>query len=288
MVEHGPDVRRVVQGLHQAAEAMDTSGQFLSGAVQHCRSFVARTIGGDEGAQPARAGIDVTQRSEWVGGEPEPPAGAVYASTAGRPLFGPSGIDIDKPEQGQLGDCFLIASVCAIANAEPDTIRDAFKRSGDGYEICSTYVSSALPLHDDKSFGASADGSTWVGLLEKAYASTHGGYPGISDGGWPAEALEWLTGRSSSTIYTASASEDRLQGVLAAGRSAVAASWPIGDEGPLADLADAYDVVGGHAYAVRGLDGDGRVLLHNPWGKRHPSPVPLPDFRRIFSRVDIS
>lgn len=45
LVEHGPDVRHVVQGLHQAAEAMDTSGQALSGAVQHCRSFVSRTIG---------------------------------------------------------------------------------------------------------------------------------------------------------------------------------------------------------------------------------------------------
>jgi hypothetical protein len=42
----------------------------------------------------------------------------------------------------------------------------------------------------------------------------------------------------------------------------------------------------GHAYTVCGLDPERRVLLHNPWGLRHPEPLPLDLFRRLFTRID--
>lgn len=60
-VEHGPNVSRVVQGLHEAATAMDRSGQALNDAVQQSRGYVARTIGGGarNGAAPVAASAKV-------------------------------------------------------------------------------------------------------------------------------------------------------------------------------------------------------------------------------------
>lgn len=40
-----------------------------------------------------------------------------------------------------------------------------------------------------------------------------------------------------------------------------------------------------HAYAVIGRNEDGLLLLHNPWGDRHPKPLAVEQFQRLFTRV---
>jgi hypothetical protein len=39
-----------------------------------------------------------------------------------------------------------------------------------------------------------------------------------------------------------------------------------------------------HAYVVERVDGD-KVILKNPWGERHPNPIPATAFAELFSNI---
>lgn len=52
----GPDVGHVIQLLHEAAEAMASSSEALLAATRQSQSFVARTIGGSQGANASTNG----------------------------------------------------------------------------------------------------------------------------------------------------------------------------------------------------------------------------------------
>jgi len=89
-VSNGPNASRVVQGLHEAAAAMDASGHALMGAVQRSQMFVTRTIGGAGGASNAsvttgsigRAGASTDQ--SYLGGTSNG-SGRATADTAPSP-----------------------------------------------------------------------------------------------------------------------------------------------------------------------------------------------------------
>jgi hypothetical protein len=110
-----------------------------------------------------------------------------------------------------------------------------------------------------------AQGSIWVGVIEKAYALFRynaGSYVSI-EGGWMSEVYRAL-GRSSTTQWGADSGQELLQwidGQLRDGRSVTFATYY--------DQATAT-LVGGHAYTVDRVeadaDGNLRLVLRNPWG----------------------
>lgn len=210
------------------------------------------------------------------------------------PLTLPATVGTEFARQGAISDCHLVAALCTVAGRAP-WLLPAVTAADDAVLVDVPgrryRLRPTLPVDDADgglAYARSPDGSTLVPYVEKAFAVYGGGYPALAAGGLPAEALYWLTGRPSYLLRVPKAGDDIVAALVESGQPAVACSRPFDDgddAGAVAALRYRLAPVA-HAYAVRGLDTDRRVLLHNPWGRRHPRPVPLDVFRRLFTRID--
>ena len=153
----------------------------------------------------------------------EPAAQTLYSAVSGS-LFGANGPSYLDVEQGDLGDCWLLASLAAVAARDPADIRSMFTADGTAVEngsAVSLYtvrfynsngvaqyvtVDTELPSGGDY-YDNPANGVLWVALAEKAYAEANGAgivttmsrgsdaYAALN-GGDPAWALQAITGKS--------------------------------------------------------------------------------------------
>lgn len=212
--------------------------------------------------------------------DPTPVTGQSHAwgNFADRPLFAPGGPSADDVVQGQVGSCYFLAVVASIADINPNAIRHMIAPLADGsyavrfyrdgpevyYRIDADlprYTWSATPLYA----GLGRSQSTWVALLEKAFAFHRygsGTYASL-DGGWMSEVYRkaFNGSTSSRTFNNSSAMLSWLQGELAAGRSITAGTYGSPTAGSR--------LIGGHAYSIVGIvDAEGVTYLrvHNPWG----------------------
>jgi hypothetical protein len=137
-----------------------------------------------------------------------------YAEQAGdHSPVNPTGKDT---AQGALGDCYFIASMAAVANASPNTIKDAIKyNKADGtYTVRffeESYGGSAKPVYitvdaflptvagnrADPAYAGEPGGKLWPAIMEKAYAKWKGGYDAIGQGGYGSQAMAEITGARS-------------------------------------------------------------------------------------------
>ena len=96
------------------------------------------------------------------------------------PLFASDGPSIDDVFQGALGDCYFVASLSAIAKANPEIIRKMVVNLGDGtYAV--RFYKNGTPIHvrvdadlwvqngKPKYAGLGHEDSIWVAIVEKAY-----------------------------------------------------------------------------------------------------------------------
>ncbi|WP_405055915.1 C2 family cysteine protease [Kribbella sp. NBC_01505] len=210
------------------------------------------------------------------------------------PLFTdkPLGEDI---YQGQLGDCWYIASLTATAQRDPDFIRNGIRENpngtisvrvwdGDGNQRWVT-MNRELPLDENGSpVGAHGDGSTWAAYYEKAFAIAYegdsGGAPDDHEGDSRYDrteqgsygALEWdytdkappyVTGKDAEDIDT---DYDDVKEAYDGGHPVIVASNDNTDGVPdnwSKEQKDAY--VTRHVYFVKEIK-DGKIVLGNPWG----------------------
>lgn len=221
--------------------------------------------------------------------EPELTSGVLYAA---HPLTQPAAVGAGFARQGGISDCHLVAALATVADRSPRLLPVA--TPGDGVVLVDVpgrryRLRATLPVDGGSgrlAYAHSPDQSTLVPYVEKAFAVYAGGYPVLGQGGLPVEALYWITGRPSFLLRLGRADDSIVAALISSGQPAVACSHPFDDPAE-AGVALRYGLVPvGHAYAVLGLDEDERVLLHNPWGLRHPRPLPLDVFRRLFSRID--
>jgi hypothetical protein len=179
--------------------------------------------------------------------------------------------------QGDLGDCYFLSSLAALANTHPDLIRNAIKDNGDGtYTVTfKERVKGAVnpvPIRVDAKFPTTASGAQkfgkgletgphgqelWPALFEKAYATwqeNKGGYAHINQGGEAGDALTGLTGAASETIKPDHVPVDDLWGKLTSAAKAgdpMCASTPLTKE--LERRTGGKDLKGlmeGHFYTV--------------------------------------
>ncbi|WP_163864936.1 C2 family cysteine protease [Myxococcus eversor] len=102
---------------------------------------------------------------------------------SGSPLFGPSGPGKNDIFQGTVGDCYFVAALSAIANSDPEFIRNMVVALGDGSYAVRFYrdgdpvyvrvdgdlwVNSATNGLQYAKLGST--GALWVPIVEKAYA----------------------------------------------------------------------------------------------------------------------
>jgi hypothetical protein len=203
--------------------------------------------------------------------------------------------------QGNLDNCYFLATLAAAAHQRPDVLNNALRDQGDGTYALRLYekkwggtrekwhtFDGQLPTRFGviQEYGRSArHDELWVGLFEKGFAAAKGGYERIGNLGRAADALFALTGRKADLVRVdGRRTEADLAQRLSRGQLIVAASHD--DPRKLAGTGLRQS----HSYAVLGV-ADGHVLLHDPVGAQPPYAhgdsegglkVPLEVFARTF------
>lgn len=220
------------------------------------------------------------------------------------------GIGDDDVEQGQLGDCYFLASLEAVAHTNPKLLENAIRDNKDGTYTVSLWsrpeegsaprkvqvtVDGKLPESGGESrYATSRTGELWPMLFEKAYAAWNGGYENIQ-GGMATNALAALTGARPGWFpvddkSSPTATFEQLQKLLKSGASVVASTQDLKREVP--------NVIEGHSYTVLGAveqNGQKFVQLRNPWGSTEPGHdgkddgiflLPIADFVKAYGMVE--
>jgi Calpain family cysteine protease len=206
--------------------------------------------------------------------------------------------------QGDLGDCYFLASLAAVANAKPSLITGMITDKGSGtfevrfykdtawvgktFEARTVTVTATFPKEGDDWIYAKPSGNKfWVMLIEKAWGKFKGSY-GSAEGGYANAALEAITGRASSEYDVDDYDEPALASIftnlLSDGWALVAGSvhpWFSGGK----KEAKAAGVIAYHEYTIISFDATAKTLeLRNPWGYEHITGFSLAKFKQFFRR----
>ncbi|MGN8246995.1 C2 family cysteine protease [Cellulomonas soli] len=208
--------------------------------------------------------------------------------------------------QGYIGDCWYMMSMMAVAQADPDVIREAITVNAngtytvrlypDGQAVDVTVTPEMVLMPDGSPAFAANDGGDppyelWPMVLEKALALQYGDYEDI-EGGWPKDGLTLLTGRASQSHDVDELGISELAQVLDDGGAVGLSSLTTGD----AKTSPYYQSDKGddrlhanHAYYLQSVDvSNGTVTVVNPWGIAGYPPITMAydDFVRAFRQVD--
>ena len=265
--------------------------------------------------KPATAPVVIPKAPVKVGGQPEPAPdpkkdptvnptsesehvkGATYEPVKGKPFVkGASDekdIDPNDVNQGQLGDCYFVAALAALAKQSPETLRQRVKDNGNGtYTVTfaeggDVVVDGRFPMKNGQvQFAGKGDetpaegAELWVMLIEKAWAKLKGGYEDIRGSKVrmsSTDAMQAITGKETRTLRPGSMGEDELFTVLA---DAEAKGWPVtlgvknvSDPNEVRAV-KATGLVPNHAFAVMKVDRPGKTLsVYNPWGAEYKVPA---------------
>lgn len=178
--------------------------------------------------------------------------------------------------QGNLGDCFFLSSLAAVAGSRPEMLKRAIRENRDGtytvvFRVLTASGSKAVPITVDDLLPAHRRGPAfghglqrvtrgeelWPAIFEKAYAAWKGGYHRLNQGGYAEEALAALTGRRVSRLTLSAVREARLWETL---KAAAVERRPMVTGTPSAAVlkrltgrADQMGLIDGHAYAIVGV-----------------------------------
>jgi hypothetical protein len=244
------------------------SGLAAGDAVQYVDGFANgadRTLNGDRIADP---------RLE---------SGLKYKAFWSKPLFSSAGPRPTDVRQGQLGDCYLMAGLAAVALDSPDVIRQRVVEFDDGtygVRLGSRFyrVDNDLPVSSSSSTSPEyanlgRDNSLWVAAVEKAFAHYRTGANSYAslERGWPVEVNRAFNAKSPGEQSIASyANATQLA-------NHVFDLWhhyqavTVGFQGLKAGSVGA-PLITGHAYTVmsfvRNVSGlITGITLRNPWGR---------------------
>ena len=230
------------------------------------------------------SGTTISVSRELVGQNlAEPVNGGDYLRNfSDKPLFASNGPSKDDIDQGDMGDCYFLATLSAIAKVNPDRVRQSVVELGDrtyavrffsGSSEQYVRVDGDLPTWSaagsPRFAGLGTQSSVWTAIIEKAWA-----FYRENDSDWNSIAAGWMDevfgamGVSTDTLdvswwYKLWNNSDDLwnyvNGQVNAGKAVT-----VGTHG------DATTIVGTHAYMVESTyiaaDGSKHIVLRNPWG----------------------
>jgi hypothetical protein len=225
-------------------------------------------------------------------------------------------IDPNDVQQGQLGDCYFLAAIAAVARANPKALEKLIKDNGDGtYDVTlyvynnflswsrSPTVIKVKPEFPKKADGTPAyakagDNELWVMLLEKAYAQYEGSYGDIH-GGYTEKGIGVLTGENATSYdvsdYTDKEILETFADAIKKKQPIVADSKKIGKKDKeKSKLAKGLNIIGGHSYPVKGVSGN-NISLQNPWtnvntgnaSDNYDITLSVSDFKKYFNDFNI-
>lgn len=225
------------------------------------------------------------------------------------------GVSPDDISQGYLGDCWYIASLQAVAQANPSIIEKAIKDNGngtytvtlhkDGNPVYITVTTDQVMPHDEEGkpedhqvFARNSNPrEMWPVIMEKALASYEGSY-GATEGGFTRNGLEIITGQNSSTAPSKDVTMTDLNQALQDNKAVTVETknkpkkffvfdypdneYPDPLYRPDAEKRIAQRLYYNHAYSVRSVNlgkagdpSDDTVTVVNPWGG-HKSVITMP------------
>lgn len=215
-------------------------------------------------------------------------------------------ISVNDLHQGQLGDCFLIASIGELALTHPDAINRMIKVNANGTETVTLYTDKnghvagfgatsfkATTITIDNNFSTAGVNNAanqdvmngrkeiWPQVLEKAIAMLDGGYSAIANGGNPMIVMQQLTGHAATNLSPAQLTLQKLQAFIAEG-DLIAMDTGSGKLG--------FNLVNSHAYMfekVTIVSGAAMVQVGNPWGTNQAALIPLAQLSKAFVEIDI-
>jgi len=266
----------------------------------------------EEVAAPSPAPEPVLPRGKDFNGKP---FGALrYAPISGRPIV--AGVAPGDVIQGNLGDCFFLSSLVALAGTHPEIIERALSANANGtYTVTfhgpggrptSVTVDGTFPenARNEQTFGrGSTKSELWPAIFEKAYAQWKGGYSVLDGGGFAKDALRELTGKAARSRTLSNLSSDAAWKLVA---DAVRSKQPVVTGTPLqrelvkrTGRADMAGLIDEHAYALVGAyekGGKRFVKLFTPlspadagYSKTAPRTLELPfeKWKRYFDDVAV-
>jgi hypothetical protein len=226
------------------------------------------------------------------------------ANTA--PLYNSGGPSIHDVNQGDLGDCFLMASLAEVASQNPSLITSMITANGNNtYGVqfvvngAAEYVTVSNTLADGGTVFNSGT-AIWASLIEQAYAQLQAGgvvtgntpnygnsWSTIGNGGYPEYALAEITGATKITDFCADGPswqqyvynnsmtlQSSSTGIGSASvLSTIISDLAVNDDVILSSYTNAYasngmqTLVADHAMAIYGYDSaTGNLEVYNPWG----------------------
>lgn len=186
--------------------------------------------------------------------------------------------------QQDYGDCGTLATLASLVQTDPGYVEDHVRDNGNGTVSVKLYdkdgnenwvtVTSDLPSKDGNYSGANGGGrmddagaANWPGYFEKAMAQVydddsdgfHAGDYRVLESEFPDKLAPYLSGKPAEIMGGTDATWDATQD----GKTMVI-STNVPDPKDTDRPAGLY---GAHVYFVKGVDGDGNLLLGNPWGE---------------------
>lgn len=317
LYQRGDTVQR--EGIEEASSEAESEQQALETKVDEMK--------GDE----TLYGISMPLTPDWLemldpgtqgGTESEPGKRKshkdkyTYGEVKGEAFFDKNVVDPNSVRQGDLGDCYFLASMIAIARANPGAISRLIKGPNkDGSYDVTLYVDKGMwwwkskeakvvnvtPNFPVDKSGAPAYAKSsnvdatkgmelWPLLLEKAYAKLQGGYEDII-GGYGTTGMEALTGGESTSFEPDDFGDDELVKKISDMQDngyALTASSIIVDEDDKEGnkKITTEGVVANHEYAIKWVDkGAKTISLQNPWGYKHLEDMPISKFKKFYRKV---
>jgi hypothetical protein len=217
--------------------------------------------------------------------------------------------EFSDPVQGNLGDCYLIAALSAVAWARPQMIRARFEELSGGTDVdtvvfrpegrrpAAIRVSERVPLLEPAQevalYASSSDaGEIWPAIYEKAFAKWKTGargdrpnYEAIAGGDCVMASAE-LTGLSRAYFGTEDLSsrgilnvvKDHSRGTITFDPM-TAWTYASNESAPRPLDYDSVQIAANHCYTILGWlhhDGKDYLILRNPWGLYEPTVGVLP------------
>jgi hypothetical protein len=315
------DLKTIVANLNNG---MSTSPYlaYITGALVNGNAANATWTGGQASSSALgnlATGSSATQLSEligkWFGGTDLPSSQvamsgystfSVSYSAVSNPVFGSNGPSMNDVNQGFLGDCYFLSSLAEVACMNSSVISSMFTANGNNTYGVRFYVNGAaeyVTVNNQLANGGNEFNhatNIWASLAEKAYAQLQAGgvvtgnsvnygnsYSTIGNGGWPAYALEEITGASTITNFyagggswstyvynsslrvTSSSSGGSTQSIL----NTLISDLSHGNDLILSSYTNATDsagrttLVADHAMSIYGYDSaTGMLEIRNPWG----------------------
>lgn len=223
-----------------------------------------------------------------------------------RPISGSlfqNGISTTDIKQGQVGNCYFLATLGSIAHEQPSYIQNMFIDNGDntwtvrfknGANWDYVTVDRYLPTNSSGNLVYASQGRNfantanelWVALAERAYAqigesgwtrgtSRTNSYASI-EGGWMTYVITQVTGLSSQWGSITSVTQQTLIDWVNSNKIVTLGT----------NSAPGNNLVGYHAYAITSYNAaSGTFFVRNPWGTQH---VELTFAQMVSSNVDLA